>query len=130
MKLLTLENITKDSSLIEPGVYKIFLFERGLPKSISRFLNNDETGLIYIGAAEKTSLAYRLTCFLASKNSEKKQNNHSGGNKIKHNVQLSLFTSKLVFMYEVIVTKDAKKKEREMLKNYINYFGEVPPLNG
>jgi hypothetical protein len=50
------------------------------PLVTPRFSPNYETGLIYIGAVEKTPIAYRLTCFLASKNSKTKQNNHSGGN--------------------------------------------------
>jgi hypothetical protein len=33
-------------------------------------------------------------------------------------------------MYEVKITKNAKKMEKELLKEYVNYFGEVPPLNG
>jgi hypothetical protein len=33
-------------------------------------------------------------------------------------------------MYKVILTPEAKEKEREMLKSYITEFGEVPPLNG
>lgn len=130
MKELNINNIKIDPPLKQNGVYKIFLFKDEKPLVIPRFLANDETGLVYIGAAEKTALAYRLTCFLASKNSTTKQNNHSGGNKIRLNHKLVQFTSDLVLMYKVILTPEAKEKEREMLKNYSIEFGEVPPLNG
>jgi hypothetical protein len=82
MRLLSLKNIKNDISINNHGVYIIFLYQSLKPKLIFRFLENDETGLIYIGAAEKTSLAYILNCFLASKNLNEKQNNHSGGDKI------------------------------------------------
>lgn len=130
MKELNIDNIKKDLALQKNGVYKIFLFKDEKPLTIPRFLSNDDTGLVYIGAAEKTPLAYRLTCFVASKNSKKRQNNHSGGDKIKSNGKLLELTNDLVFMYEVILASEAKEKEREMLKNYITEYGEVPPLNG
>lgn len=130
MKELSIENIKTDLSLNSNGVYKIFLYKDGKPMSISRFLETDKTGLVYIGAAEKTKLSYRLTCFLNSKNSEKKQNNHSGVDKIKQNEKLKKIISKLVFMYQITVTEDAKEQERRTLKEYVKHFGEVPPLNG
>ena len=130
MKKLNIENIKADKRLIHPGVYKIFLFKNEKPITIQRFLENDDSGLVYIGAAGKTNLAYRLTCFMNSKRPDRKQNNHSGGKKIKVNKRLSEFASELIFYYEVIKTKDAKEKERDMLKNYFMKFGEVPPLNG
>ena len=130
MKELNIDTIKSDSALKKNGVYKIFLFKDEKPLTIPRFLANDDTGLVYIGAAEKTALAYRLTCFLASKNSKTKQNNHSAGNKIKSHGKLLELTNDLVFMYEVILTPDAKEKERKIIKNYVANFGEVPPLNG
>lgn len=130
MKELNIEIIKIDSTLKQNGVYKIFLFKDDKPITIPRFLGKDESGLAYIGAAEKTSLEYRLTCFIASKDLTKKQNNHSGGIKIKKQTKLLDLTNDLVFMYKVLLTSNAKEKEREMLKNYITEFGEVPPLNG
>lgn len=130
MKELNIDNIKKDLALQKNGVYKIFLFKDEKPLTIPRFLSNDDTGLVYIGAAEKTTLAYRLSCFLASKNSKTKQNNHSGGDKIKSHSKLLELTNDLVFMYEVVLAPKAKDKEREMLGKYVADFGEVPPLNG
>ena len=130
MKELNIENIKSDLALQKNGVYKIFLFKDEKPLTIPRFLSNDDTGLVYIGAAEKTTLAYRLSCFLASKKSKTKQNNHSGGYKIKSHSKLLELINDLVFMYEVEQTPNAKKEEREMLGKYVADFGEVPPLNG
>ena len=130
MKELSTENIKTDLSLREYGVYKIYLFKDNTALPVSRFLEIDKSGLIYIGAAEKTKLAYRLNCFIASMNKEKKQNNHSGGIKISKNLKLDQYASQFVLMYEVNITKDAKEKERQLLDKYVSYYGEVPPLNG
>jgi hypothetical protein len=71
-----------------------------------------------------------LTCFINSKRPDRKQNNHSGGKNIQINKRLSELACERIFYYEVIKTKEAKEKERDMLKNYFMKFGEVPPLNG
>lgn len=131
MKELNITNLNEDPNLQVKGVYKLFLYEGGKPISISRFLDKDQTGLVYIGATEKRDLAYRLKCFLGSKNHLTKHNNHSWGFKIAKNTKLIEITTKLIFKYEVIpVLNDAKEEERKQLKNYIDHFGEVPPLNG
>ena len=70
MKKLTIENIKLDERLKSPGVYKIYLFNKN-PLTIQRLFKPDESGLIYIGAAEKTELIYRLSCFLNTIKNEK-----------------------------------------------------------
>lgn len=128
MKKLTIENIRSDKTLIEHGVYRIYLFNES-PLKIQRFLKPDESGLIYIGAAEKTELVYRLSCFLNTiKNN--KQNNHSAGFKVKTNKNLNSFINNNTLMYDVIIDLNAKKNEKNLIEKYKFEFGEVPPLNG
>jgi hypothetical protein len=128
MKNLTLVNLKSDKRLENHGVYKIFLFNEN-PLTVLRLIKPDETGLIYIGAAEKTKLSYRLSCFLNTiKNN--KQNNHSAGFKVKTNKNLNSFLSNYTLMYEVIIELKAKKLEKKLIEKYKLEFGEVPPLNG
>jgi len=128
MKKLTIENIKSDKTLIEHGVYRIYLFNES-PLRIQRFLKTDDSGLIYIGAAEKTELVYRLSCFLNTiKNN--KQNNHSAGFKVKTNKNLNSFITNNTLMYDVIIDLNAKKIEKNLIEKYKLEFGEVPPLNG
>jgi DNA gyrase/topoisomerase IV subunit B len=128
MKTLTIENIKSDKTLMEHGVYRIYLFNES-PLKIQRFLKTDDSGLIYIGAAEKTELVYRLSCFLNTiKNN--KQNNHSAGFKVKTNKNLNSFITNNTLMYDVIIDLNAKKIEKNLIEKYKLEFGEVPPLNG
>lgn len=62
MLKLTIENLKTDKKLKDHGVCKIYLFNEN-SLTIQRVLKPDEIGLIYIGAAEKTELIYRLRCF-------------------------------------------------------------------
>lgn len=128
MKKLTIENIKLDESLKSPGVYKIYLFNQN-PLTIQRLLKPDKSGLIYIGAAEKTELIYRLSCFLNTIKNEK-QNNHSAGFKVKTNENLKSFLAQNTLMYDVILDLNAKKLEKNLIEKYKLEFGEVPPLNG
>ena len=128
MKKLTIEDLKMDESLKNPGVYKIYLFNQN-PLTIQRLLKPDESGLIYIGAAEKTELIYRLSCFLNTiKN--KKQTNHSAGLKIKSNKNLKKFVTQNTLMYDMVLDLNAKKLEKNLIEKYKLEFGEVPPLNG
>lgn len=128
MKKLTIENIKLDERLKSPGVYKIYLFNKN-PLTIQRLFKPDESGLIYIGAAEKTELIYRLSCFLNTIKNEK-QNNHSAGFKVKSNENLKKFLTQNTLIYDVILDLNAKKLEKNLIKKYKLEFGEVPPLNG
>lgn len=128
MKKLTIENIKLDERLKSPGVYKIYLFNKN-PLTIQRLFKPDENGLIYIGAAEKTELIYRLSCFLNTIKNEK-QNNHSAGFKVKSNENLKKFLTQNTLIYDVILDLNAKKLEKNLIKKYKLEFGEVPPLNG
>ena len=130
MKILDQRTILNDINLKKSGVYKIYLYKKGKPIPIYRFLNYDKSGLIYIGATEKTSIHYRLSCFLNSINPIRKQNNHSAGNKISKNKKLNQLIANSDLMFEFILTNQAKKYEKKELKDYRDLNGEVPPLNG
>ena len=60
----------------------------------------------------------------------RRQNNHSGGLKICNNANLQDFLKDKQLMFDYIVKNEARNLERELLQNYKNAYGEVPPLNG
>ena len=132
MKLYKLDNQTLRSKpeLKKSGVYKIYLYRKNKPISIKRFLNTDNSGLIYIGAAEKRTIYNRLCCFINSINPKMKQDNHSGGKKIRNNKILLNYIGDNKLMFEYTPTKRAKFLEKIELRNYSYDFGETPPLNG
>ena len=130
MRPLTLFNI-QNVELETSGVYEIYLCEKdGVPVPLNRFYITDVKGLIYIGAAEKTKISYRLSNFLNSMDPTRRQNNHSAGSKISSNPNLRNWMSQYFLYFNPIPTNHAKDKERELLKKYQSIFGELPPLNG
>lgn len=130
MEQLTINNLKNDNHLNEPDVYKIYLYKNSKPHIIYRLLDQDDTGLIYIGAAEKTTIAYRLRCFINSKNPALKQNNHTAGNKIRKRNKLNNLIEQNQLYFSIIRNEQSKSTERDLLDKYIMEYGESPPLNG
>jgi hypothetical protein len=130
MLLLSLENIRLQKINVN-GVYIIYLCDNnGSKVPINRLCKTDYEGILYIGAAEKTKISYRLTNFLNSANAKKAQNNHSAGTKILNNNNLKLWISEYFLYFDIIKCSLAKSHEKELLKKYRFEFGELPPLNG
>lgn len=128
MKELTPVNI---QDLDTPGVYRVFLFDsKGKPCTINRFIGSDSSGLIYIGAAEKTTIRYRLNAFLRSMDAAYRQDNHSGGKKIANSDRLREYIQDHRLFFSAEYCEYAKDKEFNALKEYVRDYGEVPPLNG
>jgi hypothetical protein len=131
MQLLSIENIKVLGLKNSHGVYTIYICsENGRPIPIPRICGNDGNGRLYIGAAEKSTLEYRLFNFVHSMNIERKQNNHSAGVKISNNENLRTFINSNKLYFDVELTTNAKAIERIYLSEYSQIFGEVPPLNG
>ena len=108
------------------GVYILKVFsDTKYPIQISRFFDIDNEGIIYIGKA---------TCFLdrvlaLKKSIFMKSNNHIAGRKIK---RLKDWNSKLEgksIYVELIEDNSPETFEREKLNEYLQRFGELPPLN-
>lgn len=125
---LNSENIKKAPN--EIGVYKIFVKnEEEQPITISRFCNNDLTGLLYIGQTNKQTLSKRIYQFYASAHLQKATHNHSGAQKYFKNqlIRETLGNHSLWFDYEI--TNAPEETEKKLLNDYFLQFGEYPPLN-
>ena len=112
------------------GIYNIYSFENKKPKPITRLGSIDGTGLLYIGSSknlkERLGMLYRVT---HGKKKDYKTTAHTFGvkyNKIK--IIENLFPIETLFI-EIKTTKDYKKIESNLLKEYLNKHGELPPLN-
>jgi hypothetical protein len=131
MKPLSLTNLQNNTSLSKHGVYTLYLCDSyGKPVPINRLCGVDKEGRLYIGAAEKTALSYRLMAFIHSKNPDRRQNNHSAGVKIFENQNLQEWLKQYTLYFDVGIAPNAKTIEKQALKKYKDAFGEVPPLNG
>jgi len=131
MKSFTLTEINTKELLTSNGVYTIHLCDfNGNKIPIHRLCGEDSEGMIYIGAAQKTSLSYRLKTFFHSMNPQRRQNNHSAGNKISENENLRKWLNNHCLYFNVEITLNPKNLERNKLKEYKMKFGEIPPLNG
>ena len=131
MNPLTLSNINSKELLSSHGVYTIYLCDsNGHSVPIQRLCGEDKEGRLYIGAAEKKTLSYRLKTFYHSMNPLRRQNNHSAGNKICENENLRNWLKTHTLYFGVEIAFKAKDSEKIKLNKYKMKFGEVPPLNG
>jgi hypothetical protein len=131
MKPLTLSNLQDNTALSKHGVYTIYICDSyGKPVPINRLCGEDKEGRLYIGAAEKTALSYRLMAFIHSMNPDRRQNNHSAGVKIFNNLNLQKWLKQNTLYFDVHIALNAKTIEKDALEKYKDTFGEVPPLNG
>ena len=108
------------------GVYILkIILETETPMKISRFFDEDQEGIIYIGKAScflDRVLSLKKTIFMNSKS-------HIAGRKIK---RLNSWFEKIrveTMFVELIQSNSPEDLEREMLDEYLQKFGELPPLN-
>lgn len=108
------------------GVYKIYFSE-----PINRIIGTDNNSLIYIGSTgTNNGLTKRIRDFFDSATNN--TSTHSGGKFYYLSLRnhFGEANDKLKFNYEIKNTDvDAKNSEAAQLKNYLNIYGELPPLN-
>lgn len=111
----------------ESGVYKIYWVKNHQSQVICRLCKNDKSGLLYIGQTEGALVnrlnEFRCSAFLNS-------SNHIAGKKYRQNETLKKLIRQEEIVAEIFPCNNPKKKETEMLLEYKNKYGEVPPLNG
>jgi hypothetical protein len=111
------------------GVYKIHIYDKSKPLTISRLLCNDKQGVLYIGQSEgKEGVAKRLKGFLTNINNSK-SNSHTAGFKIANRTKLKTFLKNKQLFFTCYQDSNPTTAERNELNNYIKKFGETPPLN-
>jgi hypothetical protein len=109
------------------GAYKMIYKENGKVRQIGRFLKVDSEGTLCIGKA--TCYLDRVIGLKKTIDPKYESEPHIGGRRYKKNDNI-----KIIFPYSnlyVILIEDdnPESKEKELLDQYFQQFGEVPPLN-
>jgi hypothetical protein len=114
-----------------PGIYMIIaLDENQIPITISRFLDDDKFGILYIGQTK--NLRKRLIKMKRAFSPDHKSEAHIAVRRYKTLIQMHkrFPIDRLVVKFE-LVTDNISSIQLEMLafKNYEDIYGERPPLN-
>jgi len=128
---LTQSNIDKLPDYV--GIYKIYAYQKNAdePMIIRRFVEDDMTGLVYIGMTHKQNLRVRLKNFEISLRKEK-TSNHTGAIKLWKREKLNSLKECRFFAWcsDPIKLELVKIVEDDEIKKYIQDYGESPLLNG
>ena len=109
------------------GVYHIYCYKGKKPITINRVLGIDNQGILYIGKSD--NLRERLRMLRRVLNPNLKATAHTFGSKFNDNKKLrKAFPLKSLFI-KYQVSKESKKLEKDLLDQYFQNFGEVPPFN-
>jgi len=119
-------NINQEYS-IYGGVYKVIAIDKGNPIPISRLLDTDIKGILYIGKA--LSFLDRVIDLKKSTAPDYKSSNHEFGLRYKQHASI-----KIKFPYDKLFidfqpSDKPEELERDELKKYYEEYGELPPLN-
>tara|TARA_R110002124_G_C8713226_1_gene495084 strand:- start:54 stop:470 length:417 start_codon:yes stop_codon:yes gene_type:complete len=110
------------------GIYKLFCFDDNNEViETNRLLKTDLNGILYIGKA--TSFLDRVINLKKSISPDYYSENHECGIRYKNS---DLIKSKFPFQHlgiELNGYEEIHLKEKELLDNYEQEFGELPPLN-
>jgi len=112
------------------GVYRLFALasERELskPATLSRLAGQDTSGTLYIG--ETGNLAQRLN-EQHSGWSHRNSGTHGAIGMLRQIACLDYFPDKLGIALLFTAVPDTRGVERDLIRAYMNSFGDTPPLN-
>lgn len=121
--------IFSDSVESKIGVYFIIALGRNnQPIKIKRLLEDDSSGILYIGKTER-GFKDRMSQFNHTLRSKKNYNSHSAAFLIKSSAKLKNYVKGHRLIVDVFPDKHPDRKEYIELKKYQNKFGELPLLN-
>ena len=109
------------------GVYKLFCMHGVEKKPINRLLGTDDNGILYIGQTQ--CFLNRVIDLKTSISREYENQNHDAGNRYNANSKIAEMFPYDELYVELFVNNDPVTLERKEINEYINKFGELPPLN-
>lgn len=111
------------------GVYRLVSLENDTtPRTVSRFLGNDPSGTLYIGKA--TSFLDRVITLKKAIYADKySSDGHQCGTRYKSNDKIKVAFPFETLHLELIFDENPAALEKDLLKKYLEQFGEVPPFN-
>ncbi len=102
------------------------VYELKANRPIGRLVKDDEGGILYIGKGVILPYNNRIGKFVNSLNST--ENIHDGGNRINMKSILDKFPLEDACI-KVTLTENPEQLESNLLNEYCQKFGELPPFN-
>lgn len=118
----------------ESGIYKLFYFRDGQPRTIPRLFSEDTHGILYIGRTEgslKTRVSNLQKALLAnwlSNEGKPASSGHPQIGKKYYRIRKKVNINDLYI--QIFPAKNPKQAETDAIENYVKKFAELPPLNG
>ena len=109
------------------GVYRLIFKVGDNYQPIPRLLEKDPEGVLYIGKAD--SFLDRVIDLKKTIWPKYNSGAHIAGRRYKKNDRLKQRIPWDTLFVQLIPADDPKSEESQMIENYFNKFGEVPPLN-
>jgi hypothetical protein len=113
------------------GVYRLIaLTSKGdlkKPEVLNRVAGRDDTGTLYVG--ETRDLGTRLNQIRRSGWGNHAEDAHGAVRMLKQLRCLNFFPDKIGLAVLFTETKDTKTVESDLIRCYLNTFGDTPPLN-
>jgi hypothetical protein len=115
----------------QKGVYTLFALDyEGKPIPLNRVLDVDNDGILYIGQTSKQDFKKRVDMLRRVLSPLKKSTGHSGAKNYKQIKKLQeRFPLEMLYI-KIEKSEEPKKRESQLIEEYRQKFGEVPPLNG
>jgi len=109
------------------GAYKLLVKDNNKALPINRFLGTDKDGILYIGKA--TSYLNRVLALKKTIDPNLKSKSHICGRRYNKNEKIIEQFPYINLFVQLIEDQYPEIKERELIDEYFNKYGEVPPLN-
>lgn len=116
------------------GIYKLYYFEDGKPKTIQRLFSEDESGVIYVGMTEGTlfdrvsNLQKALVFNSKADLGKPASSGHTQMGKKYYRIRKKINIDELYI--KIFPDANPKQAETGAIEKYVNEFAELPPLNG
>ena len=107
------------------GTYKLCYKENGKVRVIGRLLGEDSDGILYIGKA----VSFLERVIELKKDPSYKTDTHICGRRYNKNKKIQMSFPYRNLFIQLSGHDNPEEKEKELLHEYFNRFGEVPPLN-
>ncbi len=113
------------------GVYRLIALaserDLGKPATLNRVAGSDASGTLYIG--ETGNLARRLNEFQRSGWGSRNEESHGAIAMLRQIKCLPYFPNKIAIALLFTDVGDTRGVERDLIRTYMNSFGDTPPLN-
>ena len=116
------------------GIYKLYYFKDGEPKTIYRLFSKDDTGVLYIGMTEESlfdrvaNLQKALVFNSKTDFGKPASSGHTQMGKKYYRIRKKINIDDLYI--KIFPDINPKQAETDAIEKYVNEFAELPPLNG